>query len=161
MARTRKTARKSTGPIGVPCHQLASRHEGRSSGSNDPIGDLEDKVEQLQTELHHQNRVCAQDGQHIAELAADVRRLQDELAERDLAVDWAINSRSVAWDCEAKARARVAELSAALDMRKYMYYMRDCTQTCLPTLLQWEPDHRGQQVKDLMGSWTFLGLLLP
>jgi hypothetical protein len=42
-----------------------------------------------------------------------------------------------------------------------MYCMRDCTRMCLPTLLQWEPDHRGQQVKDLMGSWTFLGLLLP
>jgi hypothetical protein len=49
------------------------------------------------------------------ELAADVRRLQDELAERDLVVDWAINSLSIAWDREAKARARVAELSAALD----------------------------------------------
>ena len=48
-------------------------------------------------------------------MAADVRRLQDELAERDLVVDWAINSSSIAWDREAKARARVAKLSAALD----------------------------------------------
>src|SRR5687768_10381776 len=48
-----------------------------------------------------------------------------------------------------------------LYMRKYMYCMHDCTRTCLPTLLQWEPDHQGQQVKNLMGSWTFLGLLLP
>jgi hypothetical protein len=38
---TRKTARKSTGPIGVPRHQLAPRHEGSSSDSNDLIGDLE------------------------------------------------------------------------------------------------------------------------
>jgi hypothetical protein len=53
MARTRKTARKSTGPIGVPRHQLASRHEGSSSGSNDPIRDLKAKVDQLQTELRH------------------------------------------------------------------------------------------------------------
>jgi hypothetical protein len=115
MARTRKTARKSTRPIGMPHHQLASRHEGSSSGINDPIGDLEAKVELLQMELRLRNRVWAQDGQRIAELAADVRRLQDELAERDLAVDWAVNSRLVAWDREAKARARVAELSAALD----------------------------------------------
>jgi chromosome segregation ATPase len=113
MPRTRKTARKSTRPIGVPRQQLAPRHEG--SSNNDPIGDLEAQVEQLRTELRHRNRVWAQDGQRINELAADVRRLQDELAERDLAVDWAINSRSVAWDREAKARARVAELSAALD----------------------------------------------
>jgi hypothetical protein len=59
--------------------------------------------------------VWAEDGQRINELAADVRRLQDELAEGDLAVNWAVNSRSVAWDQEAKAHARVTELSAALD----------------------------------------------
>jgi hypothetical protein len=42
--RTQRTARNHTGPIGVPCHQLAPRHEDRSSGSNDPIGDLEAQV---------------------------------------------------------------------------------------------------------------------
>jgi hypothetical protein len=113
--RTRKTAHRSTGPIGVPRHQLAPRHEGSSSGSNDPIGDLEAQVEQLRTELRHRNRVCVEDGQRINELRADVRHLQDELAERGLAIDWAINSRSIAWDREAKARAHVAELSAAID----------------------------------------------
>jgi hypothetical protein len=113
--RTRKTARKSTGPIGVPRHQLAPRHEGSSSGSNDPIVDLEAQVEQLQMELRHRNRVWVEDGQRINELRADVRHLQDELAERDLAIDWAVNSRSIAWDREAKARARVDELSMALD----------------------------------------------
>jgi hypothetical protein len=46
-SRTRKTVRKSTGPIGVPRHQLAPRHEDSSSGSNDPIGGLEAQVEQL------------------------------------------------------------------------------------------------------------------
>jgi hypothetical protein len=59
--------------------------------------------------------VWAQDSQRIAELSSDVKRLQDELSEWDLVVDWAVNSRSVAWDREAKARARVTELSAALD----------------------------------------------
>jgi hypothetical protein len=108
--RTRKTARKSTGPIGVPRHQLAPRHE-ESSSSNDPIGDLEAQVEQLRTEL----RVWVEDGQRINELRADVRHLQDELAEWDLAIDWAVNSRSIAWDQEAKPRARVDELSTAVD----------------------------------------------
>jgi hypothetical protein len=42
--RTRKTARKSTGPFGVPCHQLAPQHEDSSNGSNDLIGDLEAQV---------------------------------------------------------------------------------------------------------------------
>jgi hypothetical protein len=136
MPRTRKTTRKSTGPIGIPHHQLASRHEGSRSGNNNPIRDLEAKVEQLHTELRHRNSVWAQDGQRINELAADVRRLQDELSKRDLAVDWAVNSRSIAWDHEAKAHGHVTELSAALitckynailDMRKCMYCMPDYT----------------------------------
>jgi hypothetical protein len=38
MARTKTTQRKSSGPHGVPRHQVASRHEGSSSGSYDPIG---------------------------------------------------------------------------------------------------------------------------
>jgi chromosome segregation ATPase len=113
--RTRKTARKSTGPIGVPRHQLAPRHEDSSSDNNDPIGDLEAQVEQLRTELHHRNNVWVEDGQRINELRIDIRHLQDELAERDLALDWAINSRSIAWDREAKARARVDELNTAVD----------------------------------------------
>jgi hypothetical protein len=162
--RTRKTARKSTGPIGVPRHQLAPRHEESRSDSNDPIGDLEAQVEQLRTELRHRNRVWVEDGQRINELRADIRHLQDKLAEWDLAIDWAVNSRSIAWDREAKARARVAELSAAVDncmciaihyMRKSMYCIRDCTQTYLPTLLEWEPDPQEQHVKDLVGNWTF------
>jgi hypothetical protein len=113
--RTRKTARKSTGPIGVPRHQLAPRHEESSSGSNDLIGDLEAQVEQLRTELRHRNRVWADDNQRIAELSAEVGRLRFELSERDSAIDWAINSRSIAWHREAKARNRVDELSMALD----------------------------------------------
>jgi hypothetical protein len=80
-----------------------------------PIGDLEAQVEQHRTELRHRNRVWVEDGQRINELRADVRHLQDELAERDLAIDWAVNSRSIAWDREAKARARVEELSTAVD----------------------------------------------
>jgi hypothetical protein len=94
--RTRKSARKSIGPIGVPRHQLAPRHEESSSGSNDPIGDLEAQVEQLRTELCHRNRVWVEDDQRMNELRADVRHLQDELAKRDLAIDWVVNSRSIA-----------------------------------------------------------------
>jgi hypothetical protein len=42
-----------------------------------------------------------------------------------------------------------------LYMRKYMYCMVDYTRTCLLTLLEWEPDHREQQVEDRMGNWIF------
>jgi hypothetical protein len=115
MARTKTTQRKSTGPQGVPRHQLASRHEGSSSGSNDPIGDPEARVEQLRSELRHRNRAREQDSHRIAELSAEVSRLQYEILERDTAIDWAVDSCSFAWDCEAKALAQVAELSASLE----------------------------------------------
>jgi hypothetical protein len=113
--RRRKTARKSTGPIGVPRHQLAPRHEDSSIGSNDPIRDLEAQVEQLRSELRHRNDVWVEDDERINELRTDIRHLQDQLAERDLALDWVVNSRSLAWAKEAKARARVEELSTAVD----------------------------------------------
>jgi hypothetical protein len=113
--RTRKTAHKSTGPIGVPRHQLAPRHEDSSSGSNDPIRDLEAQVEQLQKELCHRNEVWVEDGERINELRTDIRHLQDQLAERDLALDWDVNSRLLAWAKEAKARACVEELSTVVD----------------------------------------------
>ena len=112
--RTRKTARKSTGPIGVPRHQLAPRDEDSSSGSNDPIGDLEARMNQLQTELQRRTSMWVADGDRINELRS-FRRLQDQLADRDLALDRAIQSRSVAWAKAAKARARVEELSFAID----------------------------------------------
>jgi hypothetical protein len=113
--RTRKTARKSTRPIGVPRHQLAPRHEDSSSGSNDPIGDLEAQVEQLRSKLCHRNDIWVADGERINKLRTDIRHLQDQLAERDLALDWAVNSRLLAWAKEATARARVEELSSAVD----------------------------------------------
>jgi septal ring factor EnvC (AmiA/AmiB activator) len=113
--RTRKIARKSTEPIGVPRHQLAPRQEDSSSDSNYPIGDLEAQVEQLRAELRHRNSMWVEDGQRINELRTDIRHLQDQLAERDLALDWAVNSRSLAWAKEAKARSRVEELSIAVD----------------------------------------------
>jgi hypothetical protein len=40
--------------------------------------------------------------------------LQYEISEWDTAIDWVVNSCSFSWDCEAKALAHVAELSASL-----------------------------------------------
>jgi hypothetical protein len=94
--RTRGTPRKHIGPIGVPRHQLAPRHEDSSSGSNDPIGDLEAKVNQLQTELQRRIDIWVADGVRINELRSDVYRLRDQLTDRDLALDWAVHSRSLA-----------------------------------------------------------------
>jgi hypothetical protein len=47
--------------------------------------------------------------------------MQDQLAKRDLALDWAVNSRPLAWAKEAKARARVEELSSAMDNLQVYY----------------------------------------
>jgi hypothetical protein len=80
MACTKTTQRKATEPRGVPRHKLAPRHEGSSSGSNDPIGDLEVRVERLMMELHHGSRERARDSCRIA------RR----------SIAWAVNSRSIA-----------------------------------------------------------------
>jgi hypothetical protein len=112
---TRKTARKHTGPIGVPRHQLAPREQDSSSGSNDPIGDLEARVNQLQAELQRRTNLWVADGDRINDLRSCIRTLQDQLADRDLALDWAVQSRSVALAKEAKARARVNKLSVAID----------------------------------------------
>jgi hypothetical protein len=167
--RTRKTTRKSTGPIGVPRHQLAPSHEESSSSSNDPIGDLEAQVEQLRTELRHRNRVWVEDGQRINELRADVRHLQDELAERDLAIDWAVNSRPLLGTGKPKLEPVWMSLARSLTtcrctaihyMRKFMNCIHDCTQTYLPTLLEWESDLLEQQVNHLVGNWTFSSPLL-
>jgi hypothetical protein len=93
---TRRTACKHTGPIGVPCHQLVLRHEDSSSGSNDPIRDLEAQVNRLQAELRRRTDIWVADGDRINELRSDVRRLRDQLADRDLALDWVVQSRSLA-----------------------------------------------------------------
>jgi hypothetical protein len=47
--------------------------------------------------------------------------LQGQLANRDLALDWTVNSRPLAWAKEAKARARVEELSLAVDNLQVYY----------------------------------------
>jgi uncharacterized coiled-coil protein SlyX len=114
-ARTRRTARKHTGLIGVPSHQLSPRHDNSSSGSNDPIRDLEAEVSRLQAELRRRTAIWVVDGDRINELRRDVRHLRDQLADQDLALDWVVQSRSLAWDKEQKAQARVAELNLAVE----------------------------------------------
>jgi hypothetical protein len=113
--RTRQTTRKSTGPIGVPRHQLAPRHENSSSGSNDPIGDLEARVSRLQAELQHRTNAWVAYGDRINELRRDIRHLRDQLADRDLALDWAVQSRLLACAKEARAQARIKGLSSTVD----------------------------------------------
>jgi hypothetical protein len=165
--RTRKTACKSTGPIGVPRHQLAPRHEDSSSGSNDPIGDLEAQVEHLRTEFRHRNEVWVKDGQRINELRTYICHLQDQLPERGLALDWAVNSRSLPRKPKLEPVWRslvqpwtTCRCTVILYMRNFMYCIRNNTLTYLWIPSEWEPDLLEQQVKPLVGNWTFSGPLL-
>jgi hypothetical protein len=100
-------------PLAYPAIDLSQRPEQSSSGSNDPIRDLEAQVELLQSELRHKNDLWVAD--------AVIRYLQDQLAKRDLALDWTVNSRLLAWAKEAKARARVEELSSTMDNLQVYY----------------------------------------
>jgi archaellum component FlaC len=140
--RTRKTVHKYTGPIGVPRHQLAPRHEDSSSGSNDPIGDLEARVNQLQTELQRMTNIWVADGDRINELRSDIRRLRDQLADRDLALDWAVQSRLLACAKEAKVEARVKELSSAIDnLQVYCNTLHEEVHVLYSQLHPSEPTH--------------------
>jgi hypothetical protein len=140
--RTRKTVHKYTGPIGVPRHQLAPRHEDSSSGSNDPIGDLEARVNQLQTELQRMTNIWVADGDRINELRSDIRRLRDQLADRDLALDWAVQSRLLACAKEARAQARVKELSLAIDnLQVYCNTLHEEVHVLYSQLHPSEPTH--------------------
>jgi hypothetical protein len=167
--RTRKTARKSTGPIGVPCHQLAPRQEASSSGSNDPIGDLEAQVEQLRTELRHRNNVWVEDGQRINDLRTDIRYCKTSLPNEI----WHSTGPStrvpllgtekpklvLVWPSLARP-STTYRYTAIHYMRKFMYYIRNYTRTYPPTPLEWEHDLLEQQEKHLVGSCTYSGPLL-
>jgi hypothetical protein len=123
--------------LAYPAIKLAPRHEESSSGSNDPIGDLEAQVELLQSELRHRNDLWVAD--------AAIRYLQDQLAKRDLALDWAVNSRPLAWAKEAKARARVEELSLAMD-NLHVYTLHEEIHVLYSQLHPSEPaDHVGME----------------
>jgi hypothetical protein len=61
------------------------------------------------------------DGERINKLRAAIRYLQDQLVKRDLALGWVVNSRPLAWAKGAKARARVKELSSAMDNLQVYY----------------------------------------
>jgi hypothetical protein len=67
----------------------------------------------LQSELRRRNDLWVAD--------AAIRYLQDQLANRDLALDWTVNSRPLVWAKKAKARAHVEELSLAMDNLQVYY----------------------------------------
>ena len=73
MAKTKKTARKSTGPNGVPRHQLAPRNHELGEGSAKTLGDEGSSsnpanIENLNKEFNTLRRAHAKDQEELAEM---------------------------------------------------------------------------------------------
>ena len=66
MARTKMTPHKSTGPKGVPHHQLAPRNDGASSSSSRP--DPQAEIQRISVELAQATRDRALDAIQVGEL---------------------------------------------------------------------------------------------
>ena len=101
MAKTKITARKSTGPHGVPRHQLAPRNRELGEGSSKTLGDEGStsnpaNIENLTKELNTLRRAHAKD--------------QEELAEMQRGITMTMELRNEAWTREDAANERVHEL---------------------------------------------------
>ena len=101
MAKTKITARKSTGPHGVPCHQLAPRNRELGEGSSRILGDEGSSsnsanMENITKELNTLRQAHAKDQEKLAEMERDVTK-NTEL-------------RNEAWTREDAANERVHEL---------------------------------------------------
>jgi hypothetical protein len=72
-------------------------------------------VNRLQVELCRRADIWVAEDDRINELRSDVCHLRDQLADRDLALDWVVQSRSLAWAKEATTQARIAELNSVID----------------------------------------------
>ena len=73
MAKTKITARKSTGPHGVPRHQLAPRNRELGEGSSKTLGDGESSnnstnIENLTKELNTLRRAHTKDQEELTEM---------------------------------------------------------------------------------------------
>ena len=73
MAKTKVTARKSTGPHGVPHHQLAPRNCELGEGSSRTLGEEGSSsnptnIENLTTELNTLRQAHAKDQEKLAEM---------------------------------------------------------------------------------------------
>ena len=101
MAKTKITARKSTGPHRVPRHQLAPRNRELGEGSSKTQGDGESSnnpanIENLTKELNTLRRAHAKDQEKLAKMERDITK-NTEL-------------RNEAWTREDAANERVHEL---------------------------------------------------
>ena len=117
MAKTKITARKSTGPHGVPRHQLAPRNHELGEGSSRTLGEEGSSsnsanIKNLNKELNTLRRAHDKD--------------QEELAEMQRGITMTMELRNEAWTREDAANERVNELEFYVeDLEMAMpFYMR-------------------------------------
>ena len=140
MARTKKTPRKSTGPKGVPRHQLAPRNDGASSSSARP--DPQAEIQRISAELAQATRDRAMDAIQVGRLQEQLRRLTTAHRNCERMLVRTVEGRNEAWHRENVARVRTHELEFYVeDLEEHNTYLHEEVHR-LSNLL--DPNHEPQ-----------------
>ena len=140
MAHTKMTPRKSTGPKGVPCHQLAPRNDGASSSSSRP--DPKAEIQRLLAELAQATRDRTLDAIQVGELQDQLRCLTTAHRNCERMLVRTVEGRNEAWHRENVARARTHELEFYVeDLEEHNTYLHEEVHR-LTNLL--DPNHEPQ-----------------
>ena len=124
MARTKMTPHKSTGPKGVPHHQLAPRNDSASSSSSRPNPLVE--IQRLLAELAQATRDRTLDAIQVGELQDQLRRLTTAHRNCESMLVRMVDGRNEAWHRENVARARTHELEFYVeDLEEHNTYLHE------------------------------------
>ena len=124
MARAKMTPRKSTGPKGVPRHQLAPRNDGASSSSSRPDPQVE--IQRISTELAQATRDRALDAIQVGELQDQLRHLTIAHRNCESMLVRTVEGQNEAWHRENVARARTHELEFYVeDLEEHNTYLHE------------------------------------
>ena len=122
MAHTKMTPRKSTGPKGVPHHQLAPRNDGASSFRPDPQAE----IQRISAELAQATRDRAMDAIQVGRLQEQLRRLTTAHRNCERILVRMVEGRNEAWHRENIARARTHELEFYVeDLEEHNTYLHE------------------------------------
>ena len=103
MARAKMTPRKSTGPKGVPRHQLAPRNDGASSSRS--RSDPQAEIQRISVELAQATRDRVVDAIHVGELRDRLGCLTTAHRNCERMLVRMVEGRNEAWHREDVARA--------------------------------------------------------
>jgi hypothetical protein len=108
MARTRQTARKKSGPKGVPRHQLAPKNDEASCSNPKPSRKAE--IRRLEAELIQASRDRCQDAIQIGELQKQAEKGNRALASCERCLVKVVTDRNDAWEREEIANQHIQQL---------------------------------------------------